>query len=839
MQGFYTSVARHGNSILYRGYNKSGVRIEKRIPFSPTLYVQTDRPTGFTSIRDENLKPVKFETMADAKEFVSKYGEVDNFKIYGNTNYISQFIAETFPNEISFNINFIDIGNIDIEVASDSGFPHPEDALHPVISITYKSSKSNIFHVWGLGQYDASKAIKPENSLVKYIQCKDEVELLHLFLGFWQENCPDVITGWNVRLFDIPYLMNRVNRVIGPESMKQFSPWKLVSHRKLSVKNKELDSFDITGVQQLDYFDLFQKFDFVYGTLESYTLDHVSSIVLDERKLSYEEYGNLHTLYKQNHQKFIDYNIRDVDLVDRLDRQMGLIERAITIAYKGKVNFIDTFGTTAIWDSIIYNYLIKDNIVPPPSDRKHKSAYPGGYVKDVQVGAHEWVVSFDLNSLYPNLIVQYNMSPETLVSESWAMAVNDVDYYLNSTSDPLPPIARERDLTVAANGSMYRKDKLGILPCIIIEYYDERKNIKKKMLEAKAKYQKNPSKELEREINILENTQMAVKILLNSLYGALGNEHFRYFDMKVAEGITLSGQLAIRWAEKAMNDAINKILKTDGIDYIIAIDTDSLYVNMAPLIKAVNPNDPVKFLDKACKEKFEPILEKAYEQLFHHMNGYNNRMVMAREAIADRGIWTAKKRYILNVHNNEGVQYSEPKLKIMGIEAIKSSTPMVVRNKFKEVFKLILLGTESDVQNFVKDFEREFMSLDPEEVSFPRGVSELKKWEDPNTLFKSGTPIHVRGAILYNHFLKKKKLDKEYEEIQDGEKVKFCYLKLPNPLTQNVISFPKYLPRDFGLAEYIDYDKQFEKTFKDPLQPIMEAVGWNLEKISTLEGFFA
>jgi DNA polymerase elongation subunit (family B) len=835
MQGFYTSVARYGNSILYRGYNQNGVRVEKRVPFSPTLYVQTDKETGYKSIHDENVLPVNFDTMREAKEFIAKYGEVDNFKVYGNTNYIAQFIAETFPDDVPFNINHLDVGNFDIEVASDDGFPHPEDAAHPVISIAYKSTKSSIFYVWGLGDYDADKAIKPEGSLVKYLKCPNEQQLLESFIRFWSENCPDIITGWNVRLFDIPYLLNRVNRVIGEESVKRFSPWKLVSQRKLSVKGKQLDSYDITGVQQLDYFDLFQKFDYVYGTQESYTLDHIANTVLGEKKLSYEEYGTLHGLYKNDHQKFIDYNIRDVDLVDRLDKQMGLIERAVTIAYKGKVNYTDTFGTTAIWDSIIYNYLLKDNIVPPPAEDKFKGPYPGGYVKEPHVGAHDWVVSFDLNSLYPNLIVQYNMSPETLVDGQFAM--NGVDYYLQ-TGDPLHPSYREMDLAVAANGSCFRKDKQGVIPRIIIEYYNERKAVKKKMLEAQAEYQKNPSKELEREINILDNTQMAVKILLNSLYGALGNQYFRYFDMKVAEAITLSGQLAIRWAEVAMNGAMNKILKTDK-DYVIAIDTDSLYVNMGPLVKAVNPPDPVKFLDKACQERFEPILEKAYADLFERMNAYDNRMVMAREAIADRGIWTAKKRYILNVHNNEGVQYAEPKLKIMGIEAVKSSTPMVVRNKFKEAFKIILTGTEAETQAFIQNFENEFKSLAPEDVSFPRGVSEITKWRDRNAMFKSGCPIHVRGAILYNHFLKEKGLDKEYEEVQNGNKVKFCYLKMPNPIKQNVISFPQYLPREFGLQDFIDYDTQFDKTFKEPLKPIVEAVGWNLEKVATLEDFFA
>lgn len=826
---FYTSIARYGNSILYRGYNDTGERIEKRVPFSPTLYVASEKETGIQSLYGNNLKPVNFDNMQEAKEFLERHGGIDNFKVYGNTNYITQFITEKWPDEIPYNLKYIHVGNFDIEVASDDGFPYPEDAEHPIISIAYKNSLNNIYYVWGLGDYDVETSKAPEGAMVRYILCKNEIDLLHRFVTFWEQNCPDIITGWNIRLFDIPYLVNRILKIIGEETAKRLSPWKLVKQRKLSVKDKKLDSYDLTGVQQLDYFDLFQKFDYVYGTLESYALDHVASVVLGERKLSYEEHGSLHSLYKNDHQKFIDYNIRDVELVDRLDKQLGLIERAVTIAYKGGVNFIDTFGTTAIWDSIIYRYLAKDNIIPPLPEEKFKSAYPGGFVKDPQIGAHDWVVSFDLNSLYPNLIVQYNMSPETLVDDKHYP--NGVDYFLDNKPE------LDKNVTVAANGIMFRKDRQGVIPRIIVDYYNERKVVKKKMLEAKSEYQKNPTTALERTMNILENTQMAIKILLNSLYGALGNRHFRYFDMRIAEAITLSGQLSILWAEKAMNKHMNAILKTNK-DYVIAIDTDSLYVNMGPLVKSVNPEDPVKFLDQACQKKFVTYLEDAYADLFDRMNAYTNRMVMDREVIADRGIWTAKKRYILNVHNSEGVQYTEPKLKIMGIEAIKSSTPMVVRDKFKKIFNVILTGTEQDTQQFIQNFETEFKKLPPEDVSFPRGVSEISKWMDRSKMYKSGTPIHVRGAILYNYYLKEKGLDKSHSIIQNGEKAKFCYLKLPNPIRENVITFPQYLPKEFGLHQYIDYDKQFEKTFKDPLKPITDAVGWNLEKIETLEGFF-
>ena len=450
-------------------------------------------------------------------------------------------------------------------------------------------------------------------------------------------------------------------------------------------------------------------------------------------------------------------------------------------------------------------------------------------------GKHDWVVSFDLNSLYPNLLVQYNMSPETIRQRITDVNVFDVVFEggtIVSTN------------SVAANGSTFTNEFQGIVPKIIVDYYNERKEVKHMMLLAKQSYEENKTIELEKEINQLENKQMAIKILLNSLYGALGNQYFRYFDMQIAEAVTLSGQLAIRWAEKVMNNAMNEVMN-DGrseqaqTDYVIAIDTDSLYVNFGPLIEKFKPKNPVKFLDQISEDHFTPKLAKAYDDLSKSMNAYENRMVMAREAIADKGIWTAKKRYILNVHNNEGVQYAEPKLKIMGIEAIKSSTPEVVRGKFKEAFKILIDGNESTTQKFIADFKEEFFNLPPEAVSFPRSVSNVSEFVDKKTVFKKGTPIHVRGSILYNNAIKDLGLEKKYAKIQNGERIKFCYLKMPNSLHQNVISFPDYLPQEMKIHKYVDYEKQFEKTFLDPLNIILESINWSAEEQATLEDFFA
>jgi DNA polymerase elongation subunit (family B) len=657
---FYTSVHRVGANILYRGYNDNGVAIQERIRFKPTYFVQSNKPNPtWHSLDGVPVEPMEFDSINEAKEFIDTYKDVENFKVYGNTNYVAQFIASKFPGNIKFDMRHIAVGNFDIEVKSDDGFPFPEHARHEVISIAYKNSKSHIYHVWGLQNYDATKATGiPEGHLVRYVRCDDELDLLMKFMTYWENNYPDVITGWNVRLFDIPYLINRIRRVLGDDWVKKFSPWGMVNYRQINVKNKNLDTYEIYGVGQLDYLDLFQKFGYVFGTQESYALDHIAHVVLGERKLSYEEYGSLHSLYENDYQNFVNYNIRDVVLVDKIENRARLLELALILAYKGGANYGDTLGTTAIWDSIIYRYLNERNIAIPPASEKHRPEFPGGYVKDPVVGKHKWVVSFDLNSLYPMTIVQYNMSPETLVDgmDVGFMPKNEVDYYLEGGS--IPDRARELDLAVAANGSMYRRDKQGVLPAIIEGLYAERDATKKKMLAIKQKYEETKDAALKSEAAQLDNTQHAIKILLNSLYGALGNKHFRYFDIRIAEGVTTSGQLADRWAEKAMNEAMNKIMKTSGIEYVFYADTDSIYVNMTALVDQVNPPDPVAFLDKACSQKFEPIIEGAYEKLFIQMNAFKNKMKMKREVIADAGIWCAHPDTIINV-NDEDVRIGD------------------------------------------------------------------------------------------------------------------------------------------------------------------------------------
>ena len=842
MLQFYTNVSRYGNQILLRGYDH-GRRIEKKIKYEPILFTSTNLKTNWKALDGTPVGVAnagkRFESMRAANEYVTANKGVSGKTIYGNTKYIPAFINDYYPGNIEFNRSTINVATIDIEVASDDGFPEPEKADHKVISIAMKSNIGETYYVWGLGDYDVEQSYMKEN-LVVYRKFDREDDLLINFITHWssQQHSPDVVTGWNTRFFDIPYLVNRINRMLGEAYVKRLSPWGMVDRQEVTKMGRTQTAYELKGISQLDYLDLFKKFGYSYGPQESYKLDHIAHVVLGEKKLSYEEYSNLHTLYKHNHQKFIDYNIKDVELVDRIEDKLGLITLCMTMAYKGGVNYNDTFGTTLIWDTIIYRKLFANNIVVPFTEDKTKSAYPGGFVKDPHVGIHDNIVSFDLNSLYPSIIMQYNMSPETIANGE--ITQFDIENVLTQSSRP-----DNRGKALAANGQYFNTDRPGIVPFIINEMYKERVDIKQQMITAQKeleKVDKNDKQEMyriERDIAIAENRQMSIKILLNSLYGAMGNRYFRFFDQRIAEAITLTGQLTIRWAEYSLNAYLNRVLQNkEWKDYIVAIDTDSLYVCLNDLVEKVQPNNTIDFLDKVCQDALEPELEKSYADLYSMLGGVDNRMVMKREAIADRALWTAKKRYIMNVHDNEGVRYAEPKMKIMGIEAIKSSTPAPCRKALREIFHVIMKEDEKSVQLAIEQFKNYFKTLEPDEIAFPRGVTQVKKWQDRNSLYKKGTPIHVRGSILYNKLVEDMQLKKKYEPINNGEKIKFLYLRQPNSIHENVISFPNYLPDEFGLKKYIDHELQFQKTFLDPIEPILDAVGWNSKEVASLEDFF-
>ena len=831
---FYTNVQMVGDNFLVRGYD-NGQHFMTREKFYPTLFVPTSKKTKYKTLTGDNVDSVKPGTVRECREFVKKYDGVENFKIFGNTGYIYQYISDMYSeDEIKFDISKIKLSTLDIEVKSENGFPDVESAAEEILLITIQDYTTKQIRTWGQGPFNN----KQQN--VIYRQFDSEYALLNDFINWWmiEDNTPEVLTGWNIELYDIPYLSRRLERVLGEKLMKRLSPWGLVTEDEIYIAGRKHISYDVGGITQLDYLNLYKKF--TYTNQESYRLDYIASVELGQKKLDHSEFDTFKDFYTKGWQKFVEYNIIDVELVDRLEDKMKLIELAITMAYDAKVNYADVFYQVRMWDTIIYNYLKKRNIVIPPKERSDKdSKYAGAYVKEPIPGKYDWVVSFDLNSLYPHLIMQYNISPETLQDTRHPSAT--VDKILNEELT----FEMYKDNAVCANGAMYRKDVRGFLPELMELIYDERKIYKKKMLAAKQAYEKTPTKKLEKEIARCNNIQMARKIQLNSAYGAIGNQYFRYYKLANAEAITLSGQVSIRWIENRMNGYLNKLLQTESVDYVIASDTDSIYLNLGPLVdkflssRSGDKTKVVELLDKVCQDKLEPFIERSYTELADYVQAYEQKMIMKRENIAERGIWTAKKRYILNVWNSEGVQYSEPKLKVMGIEAVKSSTPAPCRQMIKDGLKLMMNGTEEDVIEFIDKCRVEFKALPPEQIAFPRTVSDVRKYHSHSSIYSKGTPIHARGALLFNHYIKDKKLTNKYSLIANGEKIKFLYLKKPNIIQENVISFIQDFPHELGLDKYIDYDLQFEKSFVEPLKAILDAIGWNVEKTVNLELFFA
>lgn len=830
---FYTNVQMVGDHFLVRGY-ENGKHFMSREKFYPTLFVPSKKNTEYKTLNGEYVEAVQPGTVRECRDFIKKYDGVEGFNISGNDRYIYQYISETYPeDELKFDISKIKVTTIDIEVASENGFPDVESAAEEVLLISIQDYNTKQIRTWGLGKFNN------QQSNVKYRSFTNEYDLLNDFISWWmiEENTPEVITGWNSELYDIPYLVRRIDRVLGEKLMKRMSPWGLVTERETFISGRKHISYDVGGVSQLDYLNLYKKF--TYKAQESYRLDHIASVELGQQKLDHSEFDTFKDFYTKGWQKFVEYNIKDVELVDRLEDRMKLIELALTMAYDAKANYADVFSQVRMWDTIIYNYLKKRNIVIPPNVRSDKdSKYAGAYVKEPIPGVYDWVVNFDLNSLYPHLIMQYNISPETLVEQRHPSVT--VDKILNQEIDFEP----YKEYAVCANGAMFRKDVRGFLPELMEKIYKDRTIYKKKMIAAKQEYEKKKTKELEKEIARCNNIQMARKIQLNSAYGAIGNQYFRYFKLANAEAITLSGQVSIRWIEDKINKYLNKILKTEDIDYVIASDTDSIYLNMGPLVETVykgrekTTEGIVSFLDKVAKVELEKYIESCYQELANYVNAYDQKMQMKRENIADRGIWTAKKRYILNVWDSEGVRYEQPKLKMMGIEAVKSSTPAPCRQMIKDGLKLMMSGTEDQVIQFIDNCRTDFRKLPPEQIAFPRTASDVRKYRSHSDIYVKGTPIHIRGALLFNHYINEKNLTNKYSLIGNGEKVKFIYLKKPNIIQENIISFIQDFPSELGLDKYIDYELQFEKSFLEPLKSILDAIGWKVEKTANLESFF-
>ena len=829
---FYTSVEQRRNDLLVRGY-ENGKRVQRRIAYKPYLFVPTKQSSQYKTLDGKQVDKIQFDSIGEARDFAKQYKDISSFEYYGMNRWPYVYINDEYPGEMDFDVKALRVTYLDIETDSRGGFPNLKTADKAVTAITI--SDGITYYAWAL------KGFIPHNEDIVYVECTSEKEMLMKFIRKWRELDADIVTGWNVDGFDIPYLYQRIANEINEEEAKKMSPWNMTEFRTYYDKmGREQNIVELVGLPVLDYIQLYQKF--TYIKQEQYSLDYISQVELGEKKVDYRELGytNLDDLYQRNHQLYMEYNVKDVSLVVKLEQKMKFIEQACAIAYDAKVNYGDAMTSVLLWDVIIHNYLRDQGVViPMQKDSRKDAQIAGAFVKHPEVGRYNWVVSFDLNSLYPHLIMQYNISPECFVETLMGIRPDSVLKNTEHWQDSIST-AKSKNQTIAGNGAVFSRDKQGFLPALMKKYYEDRKRFKKMMIECQKQLQNDKgNQELERKIVQYNNMQMAKKISLNSAYGALSNQYFRFYSDDLAEAITLSGQVSIQWAMNRMNEYLRKLLGTDK-DYVIASDTDSLYIEMEDLVNKFVPDkttaEKVDFLDQVCEGKIQPYIDKFYGELATEMNAFEQAMAMKREAIAESAIWTGAKRYIMSVWNNEGVAFKEAKFKMTGIEAVRSSTPTICRGAIEEAAKIILKGDQSALFDYIESFRDKFNEANPADIARNSSVKEMSKYK----LGDKGVPMHVKGALQYNDFLRKLNLTNKYPRISDGDKIKFVSLVVPNPAQCEVIAFPAgYLPPEFRLEKYINREDHIDVGFLTPITTIASAANMKTEQIATLEDFFS
>lgn len=832
---FYKNVQTWGNTVFHRASinGKDSIRREKG--FRPRYWVPAQRgeESEWTTIKGHPVTEIQCDSIKAGKEFLEMNRNVDNSSVYGDIQPKYKYIAEKYPDEISYDISDIVICYLDIETAktSDGDFPSAELGNAAILTIALNFTNFTKKVILGLKEYSPK-----EDEF--YVQCETEEALLNKFLNIWKSNWPDIVSGWFIEGFDIPFLIHRIERVLGEKESNRLSPFGVVQTRQ-SKGNFGQDEtlYTIYGMSILDYLALYKKF--TYTGQESYTLNYIAEIELGENKVDYSHIGTLHELYDKDFQLFVEYNMKDVDLVVRLEEKLRFIELVVSVALLAKVNFEDVFSPIRIWTVLIYNYLLTQQKVTPQNTRHTSRSYEGAYVKVPVIGKYENVISYDVVSLYPSIIRMLNLGVETK-REIYSAITPDRLASKDNTNIQNEII--DKGVSIAANGVTYDKSKISFFSYLIENLFNLRIRTKKEAKKVQAEIQNTTDKSiiasLKSKYAALNAKQMAVKILINAQYGACGAPYFTYYDPDNAEAITLTGQYIIQYIERHCNEMLNNFFSTSDVEYCIYCDTDSVYMNLNQLIQnqksPLTVEERVNLLDDFCKKEMTPYIDSLCERVVQEMNGIPHIISMARDVIAPSGIWMSKKRYILDVWDSEGVRYSEPQIKMMGVEAIKSSTPTIARTKLKDAIKIALRGTEAEMRKFIRDLRNEYSNLRIEDIAFPKSANNLGDFQLGKG-WRKGTPIHVKGALLFNRLIEERNLHHKYQRISSGEKVKYTYLKMPNPIHEPIISFVGELPPELELRPFVDFKTQFEKGFLSPLQSILENIGWSEHEQISIE----
>jgi DNA polymerase elongation subunit (family B) len=900
MQEFFLTVEQIGDTIFERYIDETGKERTRECQYQPCMFMHSnpDQAAKYLDIYGKGCIKKKFDTMRDASQWMKRMDDM-GLEALGMDDYKLSYLSDTYPHEIQYDSTKIRIANFDIEVTSPDGFPEPAQAKHPIDAITHYDSIDDKFYVFDLlsspygdvNEWSIKIAQKLQDEggdelpleivdKIVYLPFGSEEEMMLEYLNFWQHNTPVVLTGWNVESFDIPYVYNRYKNLFGESTAKKLSP-----HRRTRVKVIEnmygaREIITLFGISVLDYIDLYKKFSFT--NQPSYSLDYVAEYELNVGKLKYD--GPISKLRESDHQRYISYNIIDVYRVVQIDMKRQFINLSLSMGYYAKMQIQSVFSPIKTWDAIIFNSL-KDQGRVIPQIRSHTvQPYPGAFVKEPIPNAYKYVMSFDLTSLYPSIIRQVNISPETIAG---TFNVRPLHEYIAGTAP------RPSDVySCSPNGMMYFKDRDGVVPTEITKVFFQRKEHKGYMLAAQRNGElikealhnpgtQNTEPELDYRFDFNDETkallatlsesalkamlykadrtevagmtaQINRKLLINSLYGALGNVWFRYYDLRNATAITTFGQMALQWIERKVNEYLNEVCGTENEKFVLYGDTDSIYVKGDKIIEKVgehkfrDTNHYVDFLSKFAAERMEPAIDKGFREMCEYLNNKEHLMFMDREAIAGPplgskglgGFWTGKKRYALNVWDMEGTRYAEPKLKIMGLETQKSSTPKAVQKALKECIRRMLQEGEESLQSYFKEFNKEFNALNYISIAAVSSANNIEKY-NVNGFPGSKCPYHIKGCLAY---MRATSGDNTVPRIVDGEKVYVLPLKDGNPFGEACMAWPSgiELPEQIRdrVLTWMDYNVLFQKTFIKPLTGFTEAARVDYEKKATLFDMF-
>jgi len=832
------------HAIRLATWSETGERITVSRTYYPYLYIETSGQHDEISLYNTKLKKKTFSSSKERRIFSEKD---ENKRIYHNFTCSQQFLIDEFSSEID-NPDFVKhplkIFYLDIETYSPDEFPEPSLAKAPVNMITIYDNLSEKFHSFGLGEYDS-------HDNIIYHNCKTEIVLLERFLDFFQKDYPDIVTTWNGEVFDIPYLVNRIGRVLGDDQAKKLSPYNNIISKEIFTKfGKKAEKFYIEGIANLDYMNVYKKFCPVQR--ESYSLGSITSLELGESKIEYEE-SNLSSLADKNWKQFVDYNIQDVNLLVKLEEKLHYLNIIRSLSHVGLTNLETAMSTISIVAGAVAIQAKKNKKIIPTFPHKEDDGVTieGAFVSEPQRGFHDAVISFDANSLYPNLIRTCNMSPETKVGNLEKLDDKTILHHVNGkkytlTDEKLKVLMEKENLAVTKIGTLFSQKETGLVPQIIEENYKKRVDIKKELKKIKKelvnseKNSKDYKQQKTRE-SILNNKQYALKILMNSIYGAFANNFFFLRDRDVARSITITGQSVI----KKGSQIIEEFFVKNGIEKesleknspMVYGDTDSCHVSVQRLLEKNNikllkkdktlNSDAEKVIDNLEKYINEQITVWAKKEL----NSSSPKIEFKRESICDVAIYIQKKRYVLHVIDEEGV--SCDKTKYTGIEVVRSTMTKQVKEFNKKIIETMIQTRDPSQTNIILEkIYEDFQTKDENNLSFVVGIKNYEKYSDLCNELSTvkGMPVHVKAAYYYNYFLKKQSLIKKHETITSGDKIQYYYVQQPNQFAISVMAFKNRLPDEIKDLFPMDKEKQFEKLVLETMRKIFEPVGWEIRE---------